>query len=106
MIIQEKDFKIIHEHGCFVLYLLKSKKEIKDDSSDNYKIGGYYTNLESAFKGVVKFRKDKKYPGKESSSDLLKLIKEYYNFKSKLKFVINKIYDPIIELKKSLIKYE
>ena len=106
MIIEEKDFRIVHEHGAFVLQLLKNKKELKEDSVDKYKIGGYYMNIENAFKEVIRFRRDKKYTGKESPIQLSKDVKSYINIKEEFKVLINKIYDPVMDLKKELIKYD
>ena len=44
MKIIESDSYIECVNGVFNLYLLKNKKEIKEDSIDQYKIGGYFTN--------------------------------------------------------------
>ena len=61
MLLIEKDCKIQYESpGVFILYLLKNKKELKEDSEDSFKFGGCYVNLDNAFKEVVRFRKDKK----------------------------------------------
>jgi hypothetical protein len=102
----EKDFNIIFEHGCFTLNLLKNKKELKEDATDKYKIGGYYNELENALLAVVRYRKDKKYTGKEPYLPLLKDVKLYIKTKQDFKVLANSVYDPIYELKKELIKYD
>lgn len=84
MIIEEKDFRIIFNEDHYVLYLLKSKKEIKEDSSDTFKIGGYFVNLRNAIKRAYKFRTDKKYPGKELSETIKLDVKEYMELESRL----------------------
>ena len=77
MNIIEPDFKLIWEDRNYVLYVLKSKKEIKEDSTSNFKVSGYYTSILSALKGVLRYRKHKKYPGKESYKSLGNLILKY-----------------------------
>lgn len=106
MIIQESDFKIVKEDKCFVLYILKNKKEIKENEKSLFKIEGYYISLLSAFKSALRFRQDKKYPGKESSADLSILIKIYENSNKDLENLSKSIYQPILELKQKLINYE
>lgn len=106
MIIEEKDFRIVHEHDSFVLYLLKNKKELKEDSVNKYKIGGYYLLIENALKAIIKFRQDKKYTGGESSIQLQKDVKSFINTKDEFNVLINQLYNPILELKKQIIKYE
>lgn len=106
MIIEEKDFKIKREHDSFVLYLLKNKKELKEDSVDKYKIGGYFIKIESAMKEVVRFRKDKKYTGGESFKILQRDIHVFLDTKKLLDTLINSVYYPLIELKKKLFIYE
>lgn len=99
MIIIEKDFKIEHNGDCFVLYFLKSKKELKENSEDLYKVHGYYLVLSSAIKAVITWRKDKKYPFNESYDELLKV---YLNYKKSIKdfnLYCNVIYEPITILK-------
>lgn len=101
----EKDFNIVFEHGCFTLNILKNKKELKEDSKDKYKVGGYFLKLENALLAVVKYRKDPKYTGGEAYLPLLKDIKSYIKMKKEFEALIVSIYDPIYELKKELIKY-
>ena len=57
MTIEEKDFRIVFKSECFNLYLLKSKKELKEDSKDNFRIGGYFIQLRYAIKAIFRFRK-------------------------------------------------
>ena len=102
----DKDFTITFEHGSFILNLLKNKKELKEDSTDKYKVGGYFLKLENALLAVVKYRKDKKYTGGEPYLPLLKDVRLYIKTKKEFEALINSIYDPIYELKKELIKYD
>ena len=104
MTIIEKDFKIEHSKDYFTLYFLKTKKELKEDSENSYKIGGYYVHLKNALFGVQNWRADKKYPFKEMakylSSSIVKLVmadkklKEYSSIlKSSILQLKNKIYE-------------
>jgi hypothetical protein len=102
MIIEEADFKIVQDGNSYILYLLKSKKELQTDSADKFKIGGYYTTFDGALKDAAKFRKSKKYPGKESSTVLTTALKEYKESKEIFKALINKVYQPIFDLKDKL----
>jgi hypothetical protein len=102
----EKDFNIIFEHGCFTLNLLKNKKELKEDATDKYKVGGYFNKIENALLAVVKYRKDKNYTGGEPYLPLLKDVKSYIKTKKDFEVLINSIYDPIYQIKKELIKYD
>lgn len=106
MIIEEKDFNIKFEHGCYILYLLKNKKELKEDSLDKYKVGGYYIEIVPALKEVIRFRHSKKYTGGESFIDLYNNLKELQSTKKLFNTLINSIYDPIIELRKKLFTYD
>lgn len=103
--IVEKDFNIVFEYGCFTLNLLKNKKELKKDSADKYKIGGYFINIENALLAVVRYRKDKKYTGGQPYLPLLREIKTYISTKESFNTLINSLYNPIYELKKELFKY-
>lgn len=102
MDIKEKDFKIIYEHNQYVLYVIKSKKELKDDDKDAFKLYGYYTFVENALQAVVKFRKDKKYPGKETITQLKLDIIELRNTRESLYNASESIYNPIINSKRLL----
>lgn len=106
MSIIEPDFKLIWDEQNYVLYLLKSKKEIKEDSTSNFKVGGYYTSILSALKVVYHYRKHKKYPGKESYESLGNLILKYKRAKENLNEIAEIIYLPILKLKKEIIHYE
>lgn len=83
MIIKENDFKIIFKDGCYTLYLLKNKKEKKEDP-DDFKIGGYYTTITSLIKKIISFRSSKKYSGKESITNLTKILNQCINIHSQL----------------------
>jgi hypothetical protein len=72
MTIEEKDLKIVYfKPGYYILYVLKNKKELKEDSEDLFRVYGYFTNLDSAFNSAIHFRKNKKYPFKETWKDVL-----------------------------------
>lgn len=104
--IVEKDFNIIKEEGYYILNLLKNKKELKEDSTDKYKFGGCYKQLEFALLAVVRYRKDKKYTGKEPYLQLYKDIKEYRKIKKEFIELTNSIYDSIFETKNKWIRYD
>lgn len=104
--IVEKDFNIVFENNCFVLNLLKNKKELKEDSTDKYKVGGYFILLENALKAAIRYRNNKKYSAGESALLLTKDLKSYMKCNQDFKILINSIYDPIYELKKKLIRYD
>lgn len=106
MNIIEPDFKLIWDEQNYVLYLLKSKKEIKEDSTSDFKVGGYYTSIFSALKDIYHYRKHKKYPGKESYESLGNLILKYKRAKENLNEIAEIIYLPILNLKKEIIRYE
>lgn len=106
MKIIESDCYIECVNGIFQLYLLKNKKELKENSEDTYKIGGYFTDLDSSFKEVVKFRQHKKYPFKEDWRQVKTLLNNYLNQKKSLKKQLQSIYSPIQILKKELFNYE
>lgn len=94
--IKELDFEIKKEDGSLVLYGITEKS--------SFKVLGYYTTLLGALKGAYKFRKSKKYPGKESANELYLLIKEYETSKTRLNIISNLIYNAIYQLKCRLAK--
>ena len=106
MIIQEKDFKIIFNDDHYVLYLLKSKKELKENNEDNFRVGGYFIQLKYAIKGAYKFRKSKNYPGKENPEEILKYFEEYLSIEKSLYKLSRSLYTPIINLKEKILNYE
>ena len=103
MNIVEKDFKIIANDADYTLYVLKSKKELKEDSEDTFKVYGHYQLMESALKAAISFRRDKKYPGKESVSELLRLYKIYILIRDQFEVKILAIYDSISKIKSKII---
>jgi len=102
MIILEKDFKIEHNGDTFVLYLLKSKKELKENSEMEYKVHGYYVALENAIKSAIQWRKHKKYPFKEPANILIKPYLDYVESIKKFRTYCNIIYEPIFKLKEEV----
>jgi hypothetical protein len=105
MIIKESDFELHYKNSIYTLYLLNNKKEMAE-TSDKFKIAGYYTSLLSALKAILRFRQDKKYPGAESASKLLKDIKLFISMQSHFQSVITSLYDPIYTMKNKIIKYD
>ena len=106
MIIQEKDFKIVFNDDHYVLYLLKSKKELKENSEDTFKLCGYFIQLISSLKRVHKFRLDKKYPGKESSIEIKKTIDNYIEIESNLFKLLKNPYNLIYDLTQKILNNE
>lgn len=103
MTIVDKDFKI--ECGeSYVLLFLKSKKEIKEDSENTFKIGGYFNKLENAIREVIKFRNNKKYPFKEVAEPLKKLVSYQHTSNVKLHNLFLSIDSPITEFSEDIIK--
>ena len=105
MKIVEPDCFIEYKNGSYNLYVLKTKKELKEDSDDQFKIRGYYQNLDSAFKEIIRFRQNKKYPFKEEWINIKQRFNIYLNTKKNFKQLISKIYEPIIKFKKEMFKY-
>ena len=99
MIIEEKDFKIIHDGGNFVLY------STTGSDTNKSKPVGYYLQLENALKAIVAIRKDKKYTGGESYLQLSHDLRSFTKAKSDFNTLVNSIYNPILDLKKQVITY-
>lgn len=77
IVITEKDCKIEYDGDSFVLYLAKSKKELKENSQEFYKIGGYFTRFDHLLIKLYKWRKDKKYPFTLDSKEIKSYYKQY-----------------------------
>jgi len=99
MVIEEKDFKIVHEGGNFVLYSKTGSK------TNQTKPIGYYMQLENALNAIVSIRKDKKYTGNESYTQLSHNVRSYIKTKNDFNTLVNSIYNPILDLKKQIITY-
>ena len=106
MKIIEPDCYIECINGVFQLYLLKNKKEIKEDSTDKYKIGGYFIELDSAFKEIIRFRQNKKYSFKEDWKQTKLILNKYLFYKQEFNKYLCQIYNPIKKLKSELYIYE
>lgn len=102
MEIIEADFKIKYEGACYVLFLKKSKKEAKPDPKEPYKIGGYYNYVHNALKAVYDWRETKKYPFKESATELKETLKKHNVDVAKLNNIHTTIYESIYKLKKEI----
>lgn len=85
MIVIEKDFKIEQSKDYFALHFLKTKQELKKDSTESYKIAGYYRHIENAVKAVHSWRLHKKYPFAESALVLIRDLANLYKAKKELR---------------------
>ena len=104
MKIVEKDFKLEFDGSCWVLYFLRTKKELKDteDSAEVFKIKGYYSNLFIGIRTALRWRLDDKYPFKES---YVKFQNDFIHYKRAMEALdkyANLIYDPIYKLEKQM----
>lgn len=106
MKIIEKDSYIECVNGIFQLYLLKNKKEIKEDSESTYKIGGYFNDLDEAFKEIIRFRQHKKYAFKEDWKYIKLTLNIYLDKKNQFQKQLKQIYLPIRTFKRELFNYE
>lgn len=106
MKIIEPDCYIECINGVFQLYLLKNKKEIKEDSTDKYKVGGYFMELDNAFKEIIRFRQHKKYTFKQEWKPVKLIFNTYIKVKNDFQTQLKQIYTPIHILKKELFNYE
>jgi hypothetical protein len=97
MTINEKDFKIEYDGINFTLSFLKTKKELKDDDIDTYKLKGYYSILENALAQVFKWRNDPKYPFSEDKSKVYFL--QHTKNVRKLHLLSTSLYNSINDLK-------
>lgn len=105
MKIIEPDCFIEYKNGSYHLYVLKTKKELKEDNEDQFKIEGYYQELDSAFKQIIRFRQHKKYPFKEEWLNIKQKFNVYIKTKKNFKQLISKIYEPIKKFEKELFIY-
>ena len=76
MIIKEKDFQILCKHKCYTLSIITKTGALKS--------AGYYMTVENVIKTLIRFRKDKKYPGKESADELKSSLNELLLIKEEL----------------------
>lgn len=106
MKIVELDSYIECVNGVFQLYLLKNKKEIKENSESTYKIGGYFNDLDSAFKEIIRFRQHKKYAFKSDWKTVKFTMAQYLKQKTLLQKQLKQIYLPIRSFKRELFNYE
>lgn len=104
--IVEQDSYIEYKDKSYHLYLLKNKKELKEDDTDKYKIGGYFNKLDSAIKEIIKFRKGKKYPFKQDYKKIKYLFNSYLNEKQKLSNILNITKFFVNKFKLELFKYD
>lgn len=106
MKIIENDCYIEYKDGVYHLYLLKNKKELKEDDINTHSIGGYFLTIDSAFKEIIKFRQHKKYSFKEDWKAEKLLFNKYKIYKQEFQKYLCQIYSPIEKLKKELFVYE
>jgi len=103
MKIVEKDFRIEYDGECFILYLLKTKKELKEDSGDMYKVKGYYSKqIYHALNAAYNWRLSKKYPFKEPTLKFKQYLLQFKKALNTLELYSNEIYNPIITFKKKV----
>lgn len=102
MIIEEKDFKIVFKDLCYTLYLIKSKKEIKEDVKESLKIGGYFTLIDNVIKEIISFRRSKKYPGKEKPEPLVQQLNEIKQIRNKLDLIMKNLDEPFYKIMEKL----
>lgn len=106
MKILEKDFKIdIDEEKC-VLFTLKSKKEIKEDDTETYKICSYSSSIKGILSSVIKFRESKKYPFKESSKPIKILLSQHKQALESINLLMKSIEEPIFHLKNKIFNVD
>jgi len=106
MKIVESDFYIEYNDGVYQLYLLKNKKELKEDDKNTHKISGYFLNLDSAFKEVIRFRQGKKYIFKQDWKSPKLLLNKYLKHKQSFQKNLTNIYKAITKLRRELFIYE
>jgi len=102
MEIIEKDFTITNNGDCWTLHCLKSKKELKENAKESYRIGGYFTNVYNALHAALQWRQDKKYPFSEPIPEFKRALKDYRTATNKLKFASTMFYVPIYLFKKAV----
>ena len=105
MKIVEPDCYLEHINGVYHLYFLKNKKELKEDSEDKFKIGGYYIEIDSALKAIIKFRQHKKYSFKEDWKPIKINLSQYLKYKKEFNNLLCKIYDPVKKLRNKLFDF-
>lgn len=105
MKIIEPDCYIEYKDGVYHLYLLKNKKELKETDENLYKLGGYFINIDNAFKEIVKFRKHKKYSFKEDWKPIKINLSQYLKHKKEFNNLLCKIYDPVKKLRNKLFDF-
>ena len=106
MKIIENDCYIEYKDGIYHLYLLKNKKELKENNEDKYRIGGYFIDIDFALIEIIKFRQNKKYSFKEDWKSLKLLLNKYLKHKQSFQNELKHIYLVISKLKKDLFNYD
>lgn len=84
------DFNLKKDGDNYTLYIMNKNGKAK--------LGGYFTTPLNAFKWVFKWRKDKKYPHKQSLKDIAVEIKRYKESKKKLHKISKLVYKPVTKL--------
>lgn len=107
MKIIEKDFKIEYDGFNFVLYFLKTKKELKSapkaEKEEFFKFQGYYSRIENAILAAYKWRIDKKYPHSEPTSEFRQRLIEYRKNLNLVKESSKIIYKSLYDLKEKML---
>lgn len=102
MKIVEKDFKVELTDNYFTLSFLKTKKELKEDSTDSYKLGGYYNHFRNTLIAVLSWRESKKYPFAETRVDAKEKYMKVLKAENKLKILCKPLRDSIVEFKEQI----
>lgn len=95
LLIKEEDFQIFYSDETFILSLKRNHKTSKTE--ENFDVVGHFSQIENAFKEVVKFRKGKKYPFNQSPKSLEEHIKNYLQIKKVISNSLNTLYKDIVK---------
>ena len=84
------DFNLKKDGDNFTLYIMGKNGKAK--------LGGYFTSPYYAFKWILHWRLDKKYPHKQDPKELAREIKRYKATNIKLNEISKLVYKPITKL--------
>ena len=84
------DFNLKKDGDNYTLYIMSKNGKAK--------LGGYFTSPYYAFKWILHWRRDKKYPHKQSPKEIAIEIKRYKSITNKLNEFSNLVYKPITKL--------
>lgn len=84
------DFNLKKDGDNYTLYIMSKNGKAK--------LGGYFTSPYYAFKWILHWRLDKKYPHKQDPKELAREIKRYKATNIKLNEISKLVYKPITKL--------